>query len=41
MPDLRIPTALELDEMRTNSTVEQLLEAWVTAFRRTPETRTA
>lgn len=38
---LRLPTTTELDQMRTNSTVEQLLDAWVTAFHRTPETRTA
>lgn len=38
---LRLPTALELVEMRSNPTIERLLEAWVTAFNRTPEMRTA
>lgn len=37
----RLPTVLELVDLRQNSTVEQLLEAWVSAFHRAPETRTA
>ncbi|MBW4033007.1 MAG: hypothetical protein HIU88_10125 [Acidobacteria bacterium] len=37
----RLPTVLELVDLRANPTIEQLLESWVSAFHRTPETRTA
>lgn len=38
---LRLPTVLELVDLRQDPNVEQLLEAWVSVFHRAPETRTA